>query len=118
MNRRSFLQSILAVGIAPAVVRAESLMKMVRRESGLVAPEWVYPDMDAEVGYYERVRWVIGPQLPIRLGDRVWRRRALPFVHPSGKSHEWIVTVISKPDELLREFPSARSLQIALPSTS
>lgn len=45
MNRRSFMQSILALGMAPAVVRAESLMRtFVRRESGLVVPEWVTGD--------------------------------------------------------------------------
>ena len=36
MNRRSFLGATLAF---PAICRAESLMKMVRRESGIVVPE-------------------------------------------------------------------------------
>jgi hypothetical protein len=55
MNRRSFLQSILAVGIAPAVVRAESLMKMVRRESGLVVPSGMELMMAEEQVLIERV---------------------------------------------------------------
>lgn len=73
MNRRSFLQSILAVGMAPAVVRAENLMKMVRRESGLVVPEWVYPDMDGV--FDDNIRWTVGPQL----GDSIVVRRWLPY---------------------------------------
>lgn len=34
MNRRGFLSSILALGAAPAIVRAESLMKV----SGIIVP--------------------------------------------------------------------------------
>ena len=37
MNRRGFLAGILAAGMAPAVVRAASLMKVVS-PTGLVAP--------------------------------------------------------------------------------
>ena len=36
MNRRSFLQAILAAGIAPAVVRAASLMPVRALASGLL----------------------------------------------------------------------------------
>jgi hypothetical protein len=36
MDRRLFLGSILAGAVAPAIVRSESLMKMVRRESGII----------------------------------------------------------------------------------
>ena len=36
MNRRGFLSSILALGAAPAIVRADSLMRIVPREAGLV----------------------------------------------------------------------------------
>ena len=38
ITRRGFLTSILAVGAAPAIVRAESLMKLVCRPSGLLVP--------------------------------------------------------------------------------
>lgn len=39
MNRRSFMAAILAGGMAPAIVRASSLMPIfVRRESGLFVP--------------------------------------------------------------------------------
>lgn len=33
MNRRGFLSSILALGAAPAIVRADSLMRIVPRET-------------------------------------------------------------------------------------
>lgn len=36
MNRRGFLGSILALGAAPAIVRADSLMRIVPRETLLL----------------------------------------------------------------------------------
>ena len=36
MNRRSFLSSILAAGVAPAIVRADALMRVVPREAVLL----------------------------------------------------------------------------------
>ena len=42
MNRRSFLGAILAAGAAPAIVRADSLMRVVvRPDSGLITYGWV-----------------------------------------------------------------------------
>ena len=38
MNRRSFLGSILAAAVAPAIVRADSLMRIVPRETVLIDP--------------------------------------------------------------------------------
>ena len=35
MNRRGFLGSILALGVAPAIVRADSLMRIVPRDAGV-----------------------------------------------------------------------------------
>ena len=32
MNRRGFLSSIIALGAAPAIVRADSLMRVIQRE--------------------------------------------------------------------------------------
>lgn len=40
MKRRDLLKAILAAGIAPAVVKAESLMRVKELPSGLVVPEW------------------------------------------------------------------------------
>lgn len=114
MNRRSFLQAILAVGMAPAILRAESLMKMVRRESGLIVPTWKYVSADAELDGILSTAWVCGP----RMGDHVQWRRVLPYGHPSGAIYETFVTLISTPDELLRVSLLARSSRTALPSTS
>ena len=35
MNRRNFMGSILALGAAPAIVRADSLMRVISRDQGL-----------------------------------------------------------------------------------
>lgn len=35
MNRRGFLSSILALGVAPAIVRADSLMRIIPRETSV-----------------------------------------------------------------------------------
>ena len=42
MNRRSFLSSILALGAAPAIVRADSLMRIVPREALVEVPGSLY----------------------------------------------------------------------------
>lgn len=39
MNRRSFLAGILAAGVAPAIVRASSLMPWRVTEAGVLHPE-------------------------------------------------------------------------------
>ena len=45
MNRRGFLTSILALSAAPAIVRADSLMRIVPRDAGFVLgaqpPGWI-----------------------------------------------------------------------------
>jgi len=38
-TRRSFLGSILALGAAPAIVRADALMRIVPRDAPLIVPE-------------------------------------------------------------------------------
>ena len=53
MNRRGFLVGILAAGMAPAVVRAASLMKVVS-PAGLVAPEFYFSFDDEFVARYLR----------------------------------------------------------------
>ena len=45
MNRRGFLGAILAACTAPAIVRADSLMRIVPRETGLLTGyEWLAPE--------------------------------------------------------------------------
>lgn len=39
MNRRGFLGSIIAACAAPAIVRADSLMRIVARDATVIAPE-------------------------------------------------------------------------------
>ena len=43
MNRRSFIASILAAGAAPAIVRADSLMRIVSRDTVVILPEVLSP---------------------------------------------------------------------------
>lgn len=38
MNRRGFLQSCIALAAAPAIVRADSLMRIVQRELSIIVP--------------------------------------------------------------------------------
>ncbi len=40
-TRRTFLGSILALGAAPAIVRADALMRVVPRETTLLADPWL-----------------------------------------------------------------------------
>lgn len=40
MNRRSFMSNILALGAAPAIVRADALMRIVPRETTLILQPW------------------------------------------------------------------------------
>lgn len=51
MNRRGFLRGMLALGAAPAIVRADSLMKLVPRDLPVVL----------EMGHIETFRFVETP---------------------------------------------------------
>lgn len=44
MNRRQFMQGILATACAPAIVRADSLMRIVARDTTIVLPENLFLD--------------------------------------------------------------------------
>ena len=43
MNRRGFLGSCLALAAAPAIVRADSLMRIVPRDAGVIVMSLDYP---------------------------------------------------------------------------
>lgn len=66
MNRRGFLGSILALGVAPAIVRADSLMRIVPRELGIYTASgtWIrftYDSNSGEAKFYESsdgARWM------------------------------------------------------------
>lgn len=73
MNRRSFIGSILALGAAPAIVRADSLMRIVPRETMIlsaVVPWKTYNRavvfneawLVGEIGCYENFRFIISPE--------------------------------------------------------
>lgn len=49
MNRRGFLGSILALGAAPAIVRADSLMRIVPLETGVLPMPSLRAVGDAEL---------------------------------------------------------------------
>lgn len=74
MNRRGFLTGILALGAAPAIVRAESLMKI-----------WVPPQdiLCGELGLWGDVIMYGGP-------PRF-------FVHCGKCSHEWALGLMPMP---------------------
>ena len=53
MNRRGFLLGCLAAAAAPAIVRADSLMRIVPRETAILLPEFIGAGEDALVSYSE-----------------------------------------------------------------
>lgn len=74
MNRRGFLGSILALAAAPAIVRAESLMKIVVPEQKIVVPdqELLAPQEDIFVNYpvYNKpIGHVVAVFAGLKIGD-------------------------------------------------
>lgn len=61
-TRRSFLGSILALGAAPAIVRADALMRVVPRETTLLADDVIFSSVDFEGAMkavvYNDVGWI------------------------------------------------------------
>ena len=45
MNRRGFLQSCLIACAAPAIVRADSLMKIIPIKTKIIQPEWLTEEL-------------------------------------------------------------------------
>jgi hypothetical protein len=71
MNRRGFLSSILALGAAPAVVRAASLMPWKATESGLLVRRWVSRDeleqlYPMEIGRLDRFVFIKSEHIQFR----------------------------------------------------
>jgi len=87
MNRRGFLGSILALGAAPAIVRADSLMRVVPRDLALIE----VPDVILMAPHVEKmfhILWVETPcssniWLPHRSKDEA-RNATLRKFRPSG----------------------------------
>lgn len=63
MNRRGFLGSILAAGVAPAIVRIENLMGMVPTESGLLVPRSIEDLWREDLHHYQGVDWAAGDDM-------------------------------------------------------
>lgn len=102
MNRRSFLQSILAAGVAPAVCRAESLMKMVRRDSGLIVPDWRYATT-----FYD-----LRAEMLRKLEN------SMLLMHSMSAIPSLLMGATGAQIVFRREFPWEHSSRIVLPSTS
>lgn len=72
MNRRGFMGSILALGAAPAIVRADSLMRIVpkaadvllfRRPIPLNRDAWVFTERELELSLDQYSRFFIVPAM-------------------------------------------------------
>src|SRR5574343_1126621 len=88
MNRRHFLGSILALGVAPAIVRADSLMRIVPRFG-------LRPDgsilFDGTAGYLRTADFAITEPQTIYLLSRQtrWFRPDTMVFDGDGKITEW-----------------------------
>lgn len=76
MDRRGFLGAILAAAAAPAIVRADSLMRVIPRETVIVASPFDYFDetlREALRAHAERLRadalWMVRRGVPVRVLD-------------------------------------------------
>lgn len=81
--RRGFLHAILAAGMAPAVVKASSLMRIVVPSTTILRPgdagytdtfcelEHSMPLFKGEIGHYEKIRFIESPYMPAKIN--AWR---------------------------------------------
>lgn len=75
MNRRGFLGSVLALGAAPAIVRADSLMRIVPRDASFLykrpAPFEFLPGVVRQVGVLDIARDQLIYRLDVRGANRI-----------------------------------------------
>lgn len=76
MNRRGFLSAILAAGAAPAIVRADSLMRVVPRETLVLAAEAPYLSADASMA--RTLFGALTDEQKRVWAEALWREVALP----------------------------------------
>jgi len=119
MKRRSFLASMLAVGVAPAVVKASSLMAV--RPSGILAPDTdiiLFPDFEkqldprsnmweadpgpqvlTELKYEAHTEWYIGDQCVVEAsGQRIFVVTQEMIMKYRGEGQPLAVRVSYRPD--------------------
>ena len=84
INRRGFLSSILALGAAPAIVRADSLMRIVSRDTTVVRFGGESLLFDGGLGRY------VGVVLHDKIaGDGVWRIHNFRGTPPLAITSDW-----------------------------
>jgi hypothetical protein len=92
VNRRGFLTSILALGVAPAIVRADSLMKIVPVNTGItiypsLRPDVSFDDVIAKAMRETKERIVANVLNPFFVGDPVMVEKDWDKVREQG--HMW-----------------------------
>ena len=88
MNRRGFIGSILALGAAPAIVRADSLMRVVSREEIVIhATDWKWSEAPIQVFTSEDLGAIIA---------RTFRERA-PQIKANVIAHNVLLARMNPP---------------------
>lgn len=109
MNRRGFLKAMLAAAAAPAIVRAESLMKIyVPPEPKLFVPsDSIVQGMEFGKNDFTFETWVKKPETEgmILGGDGEWKHIAQ--VYSGGRLHEYVNGVKVATGTLKRTFDMA-----------
>jgi hypothetical protein len=101
MQRRSFLGSILALAAAPAIVRADSLMRVIPRETSLLIE-----DLPGIVGGFESgiaQNTILTPTMITREALRVLHQK-LSFVNSVNTRYDtsWNSAVVVNGDKTLK----------------
>lgn len=77
MDRRGFLDAIMAAGIAPAIVRSDSLMKIfVPRQEIITLEDWAKDSKlyTGEIGKIDNgIRFITSPQISIECLKKISR---------------------------------------------
>jgi hypothetical protein len=87
MNRRSFLQSCIALAVAPAIVRADSLMRVINRDT-LILTELGWQEQLMELLRNGHEALAVAPTqlyVPIMLAEQAERIIGAPIMDHSVK---------------------------------
>lgn len=94
IGRRGFLAGLLAAGAAPAIVKAESLMKLAPLERTIRFRRWAPSQsglmtlLDAELGYIDSFRIVKSPLYAGSFSERALRRMEHDLLYRSHQA-QW-----------------------------